>query len=88
MGVIPPHFFCCQKRKNKVQMLYLKSAKEHVRTSKFIGVSWDKRRGAWWAKINVNGQRIDLGLHESEVGAAKKYNEAAKKFGRPTNVLE
>jgi hypothetical protein len=70
-----------------VQMLYLKSAKEHKRTSRFVGVAWDRRRGAWWAKINVEGRRLDLGLHADEVEAAKAYNKVAAKLGRPTNFL-
>lgn len=52
-----------------------------------MGVCWDKKRAAWWAKINVDGIRIDLGLHADEVKAALAYNEVAAKYGRPVNVL-
>ena len=38
-----------------MQTLWLKSNKEHKRTSSYLGVSWDAKRNAWWAKLNVNG---------------------------------
>jgi len=71
-----------------MQTLWLKSNKEHKRTSSYLGVSWDAKRNAWWAKLNVNGRRYDLGLHSGRISAARAYSEMAAKFGRPTNVIE
>jgi len=68
-----------------MQTLWLNSNKQHKRTSSCLGVSWDAKQNAWWAKLNVNGRRYDLGLHSGQISA---YSEMAVKFGRPTNVIE
>lgn len=48
-------------------------------TSMYKGVSWDKKRKKWQAKISKNGKTIALGRYSSEQKAALAYNEAAKK---------
>jgi len=68
-----------------MQTLWLNSNKQHKRTSSCLGVSWDAKQNAWWAKLNVNGRRYDLGLHSGQISA---YSEMTAKFGRPTNVIE
>ena len=51
-------------------------------TSKFKGVSWDKRRQMWRAYIRVAGQMHHLGYFNKQTSAAKAYNKrAAKEFG-------
>lgn len=49
-------------------------------TSKYKGVSWFKRDKKWKVNITVNKKHIYLGVYDSEVEAAKAYNEAAIKF--------
>lgn len=46
-------------------------------TSRFRGVSWDKRRKKWRVTINVNGKQKYLGHYDDEVNAAQMYNKAA-----------
>jgi hypothetical protein len=88
-GLTPARFFLSLKTGNKMQtLLWLKSNKEHKRTSRYLGLSWDAKRNALWAKLNANGRRYDLGLHSDQIFAARAYNEMAAKFGRPTIVIE
>ena len=59
------------------------------RTSRFVGISWDKKRGAWWAKLSHKGRRYDLGIFSDEVAAARVWNEKAKQLGKDIlNVIE
>jgi hypothetical protein len=48
-----------------------------VHSSRYKGVSWDKRRGNWSSDIHPNGKHIYLGAFKKEEDAAKAYNEAA-----------
>lgn len=53
------------------------------RSSKFRGVSWDKKTKKWRVCIGLNGQRKYLGYFTSEINAALTYNKAAKElFGK------
>jgi hypothetical protein len=49
-------------------------------SSKYVGVSFNKRTKSWAAAIGFNRKVINLGRYKDEVEAAKAYNEAAKVY--------
>ena len=49
-------------------------------SSKYKGVSWQKRSLKWHARITFEEKRIHLGYFKNEFDAAKAYDEAAKKY--------
>ena len=46
-------------------------------SSKYIGVSMDKKTGKWQAAIMIEGTRIFLGNFDNEIAAAMAYDKAA-----------
>jgi HNH endonuclease len=58
------------------------------RKRKSVGVRWQD--GRWMARITVSRKRKYLGLHQSELDAAKTYNfyALAHNLNRPLNVIE
>lgn len=60
------------------------------RSSQFKGVTFDKRRGTWFARIKVDGKVTHLGCYANEVDAARAYDAAAvSRFGEfaATNAM-
>lgn len=49
-------------------------------SSKYKGVSYYRKSNKWMAQIVSDGKFYYLGLHPTEVAAALKYNEAAKRL--------
>lgn len=49
-------------------------------TSRFRGVSWDKKLGKWKAEISIEGEYRYLGLLESEEDAAHAFDASARKY--------
>ena len=49
-------------------------------TSGFKGVSFNKQKNKYEARIRVNGQRIRLGFYDSAEDAGRAYEEAAKLY--------
>jgi hypothetical protein len=49
-------------------------------SSRFKGVTWDKNRSLWSARLRVHPLRLALGRFEFEGDAAKAYDAAARKF--------
>ena len=56
------------------------SRKRTNTSSRFIGVSFDKRSGLWHAYITHCRKRKFLGYFDSEIDAAKAHDAAAKKY--------
>lgn len=51
--------------------------RKHIKSSsKYVGVSWDKNRNKWSAKICINGLNKTLGRFKTEIEAHNEYQKA------------
>lgn len=56
-------------------------------SSRFKGVCWDKQREKWLSHITIDGKQKHLGRYDTEIDAAKSYdNSAIKAFGEFANL--
>lgn len=46
------------------------------KTSRFTGVSWDKRKNAWYSCIRISGKTKNLGFYYDEIDASIAYQKA------------
>ena len=73
------------KTDNRIENLRLATAHDNAAnkasasgaTSAYLGVSFKAARKAWVAQISKLGKKIHIGLFDSEIAAARAYNEAA-----------
>lgn len=76
--------FNCQRSNLRLattqQNNYNRQKRDTVTSSQYKGVSWDKNLKKWRAWIRHEGNRIYLGVHHYEKGAALAYDEAALKY--------
>ena len=49
------------------------------KSSRYIGVSWNKHRRKWQAEIRFNGVRKYLGLFENDLNAHERYKQELAK---------
>jgi len=76
------------KLNNKIDNLQLltnrqNSTKQFLtiqKSSKFVGVCWDKSRNKWIVGIKINKKRINLGRFYDENEAAEVYQTALRKY--------
>lgn len=59
-----------------------KAKRSGTTSSRYKGVYFDKRRGAWHARIGLAGRHVHLGYFRDEAAAADAYDRAAREHFR------
>ena len=59
----------------------------HPLTSTFRGVCYNKWKDKWMATIKINYKSKHIGYYDTEILAAKAFNEEAQKYGRKLNLI-
>ena len=54
--------------------------------TEYVGVSWNKDSQQWSSRIRINKHVKKLGYYDKAYDAAKRYDEEARKHGRPVNI--
>ena len=64
------------------------SADERIerQETEYVGVCWNKNTQQWRAYISIARKNKTIGYFESDYEAAMRYDEQARKQGRPVNV--
>lgn len=75
------------KTDDRLVNLQLISQRENVSrskkgTSKYVGVSWNKRKSKWYAYIRINGKNIYLGSFTNEIEASKAYQKKLRELNQ------
>lgn len=52
-----------------------------TKTSRYLGVSMDRRDGRWIAQVMIGGERVLLGRYAAEADAARAYDDAVPPGG-------
>jgi len=61
---------------------HMNQKKRKNTSSKYKGVTWDKKMNKWRAKIRINGKQKHLGYFDDEKEASEAYNKKSKEvFG-------
>jgi hypothetical protein len=74
------------KHDNRVDNLQIVSQRENISkmngkfSSKYIGVSWDKKANKWTAKIMINKKNYHLGVFNCELAASQVYQNKLKEI--------
>jgi hypothetical protein len=79
---------------NRVENLQIISFRENTskdqknRSSKYVGVSWDKSRNKWVSSIYINKKNITLGRFDNELEASEYYQNALKAIINGTELIK